>query len=376
MENLNEIRVKEPRSDKGIEFRNRKLKEFYDEKGIYKNFSSPCTPEQNGVAERRNRTLIKAAKTIHRDHLGKFDKKADDGLFLGYFPMAKAFRVFNIIRQEMEETYHVTFSEDDEAISKSSTKGGEVNFNENRSFPYDEFIIPMNNVPQSSGNNDYFLYVLNSPGEIHELITPDAIPKLTIADDNTIIDEHDDSESMEDLRLAEDQAPTIIKPINKAKPSPTINSPSAGVTTRRKIRDSEAASAHECLYVNFLFEIEPKKLIEALEEEGWIIAILKAIKIFLAYAAYMGFRVYQMDVKSIFLNGKISEEVYVQQPSGFESSEFPNHVCKLDKALYGLKQAPIAWCETFSTLLIQLYLYILAIILNRLQRSIPKGLTS
>ncbi|GJV68776.1 reverse transcriptase domain-containing protein [Tanacetum coccineum] len=63
--------------------------------------------------------------------------------------------------------------------------------------------------------------------------------------------------SVEDLRLAEDQAPTIIEPINKAKPSPTINSPSAGVTTRRKIRDSEAASAHECNYVNFLFEIEP-----------------------------------------------------------------------------------------------------------------------
>ncbi|GJT85708.1 retrovirus-related pol polyprotein from transposon TNT 1-94 [Tanacetum coccineum] len=60
---------------------------------------------------------------------------------------------------------------------------------------------------------------------------------------------------------------------------------------------------------------------------------LKSIRIFLAYAAYMGFMVYQMDVKSAFLNGKISEEVYVQQPPGFESSEFPNHVCKLDVVL-------------------------------------------
>ncbi|GKA07226.1 retrovirus-related pol polyprotein from transposon TNT 1-94 [Tanacetum coccineum] len=72
------------------------------------------------------------------------------------------------------------------------------------------------------------------------------------------------------------------------------------------------------------------------------VARLEAIKIFLAYDAYMGFMVYQMDVKSAFLNGKISEEVYVQQPPGFEISEFPNHVCKLDKALYGLKQAPRA----------------------------------
>ncbi|GJS32015.1 retrovirus-related pol polyprotein from transposon TNT 1-94 [Tanacetum coccineum] len=83
------------------------------------------------------------------------------------------------------------------------------------------------------------------------------------------------------------------------------------------------------------------------------VARLEAIRIFLAYAAYMNFVVYQMDVKSSFLNGKISEEVYVQQPPGFESSEFPDHVCKLDKALYGLKQAPRAWYETLSTFLTQ-----------------------
>ncbi|GKD84547.1 retrovirus-related pol polyprotein from transposon TNT 1-94 [Tanacetum coccineum] len=191
-----------------------------------------------------------------------------------------------------------------------------------------------------------------------------------------------------------------------------IGKPLAGVTTRSRIRDFEAASTHECLCVNFLSEIEPKKLIESLEEEGWIIAMkeelnqfernkvwtlvpvpygktiigtkwifknkmdengvviknkarlvaqgfrqeekidydetfahvarLEAIGIFLAYDAYMGFMVYQMDVKSAFLNGKISKEVYVQQPPGFECSEFPNYVYKLDKALYAPKQAPKA----------------------------------
>ncbi|GKA48213.1 retrovirus-related pol polyprotein from transposon TNT 1-94, partial [Tanacetum coccineum] len=80
---------------------------------------------------------------------------------------------------------------------------------------------------------------------------------------------------------------------------------------------------------------------------------LEAIGIFLDYAAYMGFMVYQMDVHSAFLNGKILEEVYVQQPPGFESGEFPNHVYKLDKALYELKQAPRAWYETLSNFLIQ-----------------------
>ncbi|GJW86835.1 retrovirus-related pol polyprotein from transposon TNT 1-94 [Tanacetum coccineum] len=64
LENLNEVRVKELRSDNGTEFRNHKLEEFCDEKGISQNFLSSCTLEQNGLAERRNRTLIKAARTI------------------------------------------------------------------------------------------------------------------------------------------------------------------------------------------------------------------------------------------------------------------------------------------------------------------------
>nr|GEU65904.1 copia protein [Tanacetum cinerariifolium] len=81
------------------------------------------------------------------------------------------------------------------------------------------------------------------------------------------------------------------------------------------------------------------------------VARLEAIRIFLAFATYMNFILYQMDVKSVFLNGKLKEEVYVKQPLGFESSEFPNHVCKLDKAFYELKQAPQEWYETLSTFL-------------------------
>ncbi|GJT24960.1 retrovirus-related pol polyprotein from transposon TNT 1-94 [Tanacetum coccineum] len=75
--------------------------------------------------------------------------------------------------------------------------------------------------------------------------------------------------------------------------------------------------------------------------------------IFRAFATYMNFKVFQMDVKSAFLNGKLKEEVYVKQPPGFDSSEFPNYVCKLDKALYVLKQAPRAWYETLSSFLVR-----------------------
>ena len=82
-------------------------------------------------------------------------------------------------------------------------------------------------------------------------------------------------------------------------------------------------------------------------------ARLEAIRIFLAYAAFSNFKVYQMDVKSAFLNGKIEEEVYVEQPPGFEDPKFPHHVYRLDKALYGLKQAPRAWYDTLSQFLIE-----------------------
>jgi hypothetical protein len=70
---------------------------------------------------------------------------------------------------------------------------------------------------------------------------------------------------------------------------------------------------------------------------------LEAIRILLAFSVAKGFRLYQMDVKSAFLNGFLEEEVYVRQPPGFVSVEFSHRVYKLRKALYGLKQAPRAW---------------------------------
>ncbi|GJT68619.1 zinc finger, CCHC-type containing protein [Tanacetum coccineum] len=81
------------------------------------------------------------------------------------------------------------------------------------------------------------------------------------------------------------------------------------------------------------------------------VARIEAIRIFLAYASYMGFTVYQMDVKSAFLYGQIEEEVYVCQPPGFEDPDHPDKVYKVVKALYGLHQAPRAWYDTLATYL-------------------------
>ncbi|GJS40439.1 putative ribonuclease H-like domain-containing protein [Tanacetum coccineum] len=83
------------------------------------------------------------------------------------------------------------------------------------------------------------------------------------------------------------------------------------------------------------------------------VARIEAIRLFLAYASFMGFIVYQMDVNSAFLYGTIEEEVYMCQPFGFDDPQFSNKVYKVEKALYGLNQAPRAWYETLSTYLLE-----------------------
>ncbi|GJS86257.1 putative ribonuclease H-like domain-containing protein [Tanacetum coccineum] len=172
-----------------------------------------------------------------------------------------------------------------------------------------------------------------------------------------------------------------------------------------KQRRTNHKDYQNCLFACFLSQTEPKKLIQALEDPNWIeamqeellqfqlqkvfrnkkdergivvrnkvrlvaqgytqeegidydevfapVAMIEAIRLFLAYASFMGFIVYQMDVKRAFLYGTIEEEVYVCQPPSFEDPQFPNKVYKVEKALYGLHQAPRAWYETLSTYLIE-----------------------
>nr|GFA68218.1 copia protein [Tanacetum cinerariifolium] len=91
------------------------------------------------------------------------------------------------------------------------------------------------------------------------------------------------------------------------------------------------------------------------EESFAPVARLEAIRIFLAYVAHKNMVVYQMDVKTAFLNGNLREEVYVSQPDGFVDPDNPNHVYKLKKALYGVKQAPRAWYDMLSSFLLSQY---------------------
>ncbi|XP_076918907.1 uncharacterized protein LOC143579500 [Bidens hawaiensis] len=152
----------------------------------------------------------------------------------------------------------------------------------------------------------------------------------------------------------------------------------AGVSTR-----SQTGTINNCLYSCFISQIEPKSINMALQEPRWVdamhvelnqfeklkvegldytevyilVARIEAIRIFLAYASYMGFTVYQMDVKTEFLYGEVKEEIYVDQPLGFVDSKNPSLVYKLDKALYGLHQAPQAWYATLTAHLLEQRIY-------------------
>ncbi|GJZ42852.1 putative ribonuclease H-like domain-containing protein [Tanacetum coccineum] len=208
-------------------------------------------------------------------------------------------------------------------------------------------------------------------------------------------------------------SPIPTSRINSIHPSTLVlRDPNSAVQTRSKVTKSSGAHAfvsyiqkqrrnnhkdfQHCLFACFLSQNEPKKISEAFEDESWVDAMqeellqfkiqkvwilvdlpywkkaigtkwvyrnkkdergvvvwIEAIRIFLAFASFMGFIVYQMDVKSAFVYGTIDEEVYVSQPPDFVDPKCPKKVYKVVKALYGLHQAPKAWYDTLSNFLLK-----------------------
>nr|GEV40037.1 retrovirus-related Pol polyprotein from transposon TNT 1-94 [Tanacetum cinerariifolium] len=260
------------RTDNRTEFRNHELESFCDEKGIYQNFSSPYTPEQNGVAKRKNKILIEAAKTILNG----------------------------------SETYHVTFDESIEAIRFTHTSEDEIGINDSFRYPSVEFVHEDDPSRQYQIDSDISYCVIPHARSLSKLTQDNQVSEVIAPND-----------------------PDIPHTENTKGPPDLINT--KGTHEQNVQNDQMITQATDVP----------------------LVARMEAFRIFLAFATYMIFKVYQMDVKSAFPNGKLKKEVYVQQPPSFESSEFPDYVCKLDKALYGLKQVPKAWYETLSTFIIQ-----------------------
>nr|GEY82800.1 retrovirus-related Pol polyprotein from transposon TNT 1-94 [Tanacetum cinerariifolium] len=288
---------------------------FTWEVGISHETSVARSPQQNGIVERRNRTLIEAARTI--ENLGKLQSKADIGIFIGYAPTKKAFWIYNRRRRRIVEKIHVDFDELMAMASEHSSSGPTLN-----EMTHDLLFQPM------------FDELLNPPPSVdHQAakviaLIPDVIPlvhvDLTGSPSSTTVDQDAPSPNKDMVitlkwiyKVKLDDLGGILK--NKAR------------LVARGYRQEEG--------IDF-------------EESFAPVAKLEAIRIFLAYAAHKNMVVYQMDMKTAFLNGNLREEVYVSQPDGFVDQDNHNHVNKLNKALYGLKQAPRAWYNLLSSFLI------------------------
>nr|GEU86010.1 hypothetical protein [Tanacetum cinerariifolium] len=156
-----------------------------------------------------------------------------------------------------------------------------------------------------------------------------------------------------------------------------INEEHGLISSVQKLKRTNHKDFQNCLFACYLSQMEPKKPVQALKDLSWveemqdellqfkllnvwtlvdlpkdklaIVARIEAIRLFLAYASFKDFVVYQIDIKSAFLYGKIKEEVYIYQPLVFEDPDFPDKVYKVEKALYGLHQAPRACQDKYVT---------------------------
>ncbi|GKC58089.1 retrovirus-related pol polyprotein from transposon TNT 1-94, partial [Tanacetum coccineum] len=330
-------------------------------------------------------------------NLGKLQPKANIDILIGYAPTKKAFRIYNRRTRRIIETIHVDFDELTAMASEHSSS--EAALHEitpatisSRLMPNPPPSTPF--VPPSRTDWDIlfqplFDELLNPPpsvdhpapeviAPINEVVTPE--PAVSTGSPSSNKDNHDlDVAHMNnDLFFG---IPILQVPSDQSSSSDFIHI-IVPVSTRLQLHEQ----ALFCYYDAFLTAVEPKTYKDALTQSCWIeamqeelneferlrvwelvprpdkgidfeesfapVARLEAIRIFLAFAAHMNMVVYQMDVKTAFLNGNLREEVYVSQPDGFVDPDNPNHVYKLKKALYGLKQAPRTWYYMLSSFLL------------------------
>nr|GFA36167.1 hypothetical protein [Tanacetum cinerariifolium] len=275
--------------------RNKEMNDFCLQKGIKREFSNARTAQQNGVAERRNRTLIEAARTISPaigflkpfgchvmilntlDNLGKFEEKGDEGYFIGYSMSSKAFRVFNKRTRRVEEKLHVEFLE-----NKAIEKGTGPNW----LFDIDSLTKSMNYVPVDAEPSSHARLISKKVANQEETPSLDNILSLTnrfedILGVTTNLDESNGVEadiSNMETTITSSPTPTLI--IHKDHPKSQIIGPlDTPIQTKNKSKEVEEQSFiaiihHKsdltllqfCLFSCFLSQVEPKKIFNALQD--------------------------------------------------------------------------------------------------------------
>ncbi|GJZ64551.1 retrovirus-related pol polyprotein from transposon TNT 1-94 [Tanacetum coccineum] len=329
------------------------------------------------------------------DHLGKFDGKADEGLFVGYSLNSKAFRVFNSRTRIVEENLHIRFSEntpnvvgsgpdwlfDIDALTRtmnyepiiadpksSNDNGSKPLSNDGKKVDKDQRKDTecngqekKDNINSTNNVNVAATYEVNVVGGKTSIELP-FDPNMPALEDYSILDfsrddEDDGAEAyMNNLDITIQVSPNPTIRIHKDHPLDQVIRDLQSATQTRKMSKNlkehgKNPKRNKKDKRGIMIRNKARLVAQGYTQEEGInydevfapVARIEAIRLFLAYASFKDFMVYQMDVKSDFLYGKIEEEVYVCQPPGFEDPNFPDRVYKVEKAMYGLHQAPRAW---------------------------------
>nr|GEV94016.1 hypothetical protein [Tanacetum cinerariifolium] len=336
--------------------------------GISYETSVACSSLQNGVVERCNCTLIEATHII--ENLGKLQPKADIGIFIGCAPTKKAFQTYNRRTTRIFKTIHVEFDELTVMVSEQSSLGPALN--EMTPTTISSRLVPKPTssspyVPPSRKEWDLLFQLL-----FDELLTspPSVDPPAPefialIADVIPLVQA--ESTGLPSSTTVDQDAPS---PITHMGNDPLFDMPIPEVASDQSLSMEVVPRPDKVMVITlkWVYKLKLDDIGGVLKNKACLVARgyhqeeridfeesfapvsrLEAIRIFLTYAAHKNMAVYQMDVKTAFLNGNLREEVYVSQPEGFVDQDNPNHVYKLKKALYGLKQALRAWYDMLSS---------------------------
>ncbi|GJY32283.1 retrovirus-related pol polyprotein from transposon TNT 1-94 [Tanacetum coccineum] len=379
------------RIDNGTKFVNQVLIEYYKSVGIFHQKSIPRTPQQNGAEVVATACYTQNKPLIHTRHiktpyelvhdrkpdlkflqvfgalcyptndsedLRKLKATADIGIFVGYAPNRKGYRIYNKRTRRIMETIHVQFDEPTEQMAPVHINTGSepILFTTGQ---ISSGLIP-NPVPAAP-------YVPPTNKDLEILFQP----ICTVNKSFTVIlriQPPISHQGVEAGPIVEDNsfAHTENNPfVNIFAPKPSSEeSTSWGFEPKNVKTAMDEACWFEALQekIHEFDQLQNKAQLVAkgyhqeeginFEESFAPVARIEAIRIFIANAASKNMIIYQMDVKTAFLNGELKEEVYVSQPEGFVDLDHPTHVYHLKKALYGLKQAPRALYNTLSRFLL------------------------
>ncbi|XP_021747557.1 uncharacterized protein LOC110713413 [Chenopodium quinoa] len=346
------------RSDHGTEFENSKFDEFFTEHGMDLNFSAPRTPQQSGVVERKNRSLEDMDRTmlissglpwnfwaeavnttcyiLNRVSVRAITNKTPYELIKGRKSNISYFRSFGckcFVHNNVKRNLGKFDEHSDEADCDDDFEIGLVRKTdleeESTSLQKQQVKIVEQTNPEANEDKE----MENAPGtppqeQNQNQNEEDPVEVQTEAQERVPTEEPVNNDQ-ERLYPVKDFTPKQWK-YHKSHPVDAIMSDIIkGTQTRSQLRNF-------CAFDAFLSSMEPKNYVEALTDADWINAINKARPVVQGLNQQEG-----IDFEETFAPVARLEaiQVYVEQPPGFESQEFPNHVYKLDKALYGLKQA-------------------------------------